>query len=105
MKKSTPFSFIASLLRIVRGKPQVPSSLADNEVLKVVLRRRSVRRFSKRDIPDDVFHAILEAGRLAPSTVNLQTWAFSTFTDQSWKEYFGRPIPFRGKRAVIVMGD
>jgi nitroreductase len=105
MKKLNPVSFVASLARIVRSKPQVPSSLADNELLSIILKRRSVRRFSERDIPDDVFRAILEAGRLAPSTVNLQTWAFSMFTDRSWKEFFERPIPFRAKRAIIVMGD
>jgi nitroreductase len=56
-------------------------------------------------IPDDVFAVILEAGRLAPSTVNLQTWAFAVFTTDSWRNTFGRPIPFKGRRAVIVMGD
>jgi nitroreductase len=71
----------------------------------MVLRRRSVRRFSRREIPDDVFAAILEAGRLAPSTVNLQTWSFAAFTPASWQDLFDRPMPFRGQRAVVVMGD
>jgi hypothetical protein len=35
----------------------------------------------------------------------LQTWAFAVFTAEAWRETFGRPIPFKGKRAVIVMGD
>jgi nitroreductase len=83
----------------------VPASLQDNELLDVILKRRSVRRFAARDIPDDVFAAILEAGRLAPSTVNLQTWSFAVFTAESWRESFGRPLPFKGQRAVIVMGD
>jgi hypothetical protein len=64
-----------------------------------------VRRFSKREISDDVFAAILEAGRLAPSTVNLQTWSFATFTPLTWEATFGRPLPFGGQRAVLVMGD
>ena len=83
----------------------MPASLQDNELLDVILKRRSVRRFADRDIPDDEFAAILEAGRLAPSTVNLQTWSFAVFTDASWRETFGRPVPFRGQRAVIVLGD
>jgi nitroreductase len=98
-------SFVRSLLHILAGRPQVPPSLADNETLQVVLQRRSVRSFARREIPDDVFAAILEAGRLAPSTVNLQTWSFATFTPASWQEVFERQMPLRGRRAVIVMGD
>lgn len=49
--------------------------------------------------------AILEAGRLAPSSVNFQTWSFFVFTDQSWPKIFGQPIPFGGNRAIMVMAD
>lgn len=100
-----PLAFARSLLRILAGRPQVPPSLADNGLLRTILQRRSVRAFSDREIPEDVFAAILEAGRVAPSTVNLQTWSFAVFTPELWQETFGRPIPFRGRRAVIVLGD
>ena len=100
-----PVKFVKSLARILSGRPQMPPSLGDNELLGIILKRRSVRSFAGRNIPDDVFAAILEAGRLAPSTVNLQTWSFAIFTDSSWRETFGAALPFRGKRAVIVMGD
>jgi nitroreductase len=100
-----PAGFVRSLWRILRGKPQIPPSLADNALLKILLQRRSIRSFSDQAIPDDIFAAILEAGRLAPSTVNLQTWSFAVFTAGSWAATFGRPLPFRGQRAVIVMGD
>lgn len=100
-----PIGFLRSLRRILMGRPQVPPSLADNEALQVVLQRRSVRSFARREISDEVFEAILEAGRLAPSTVNLQTWSFATFTQDSWRRVLERPIPFRANRAVTVMGD
>jgi len=100
-----PVNFIRSLARILFGRPQTPPSLSDNELLGVILNRRSIRSFAAQSIPDDVFAAILEAGRLAPSTVNLQTWSLAIFTDSSWRETFGAALPFRGKRAVIVMGD
>jgi nitroreductase len=64
-----------------------------------------VRSFTHQAIPDDVFDAILEAGRLAPSTVNLQTWAFAVFDAPLWQRTFERPIPFRASRAVIVIAD
>jgi len=97
--------FVRNLIRILASRPDVPPSLADNEALQMVLQRRSVRNFARREIPDDVFAAILEAGRLAPSTVNLQTWSFATFTPASWRATFERSIPFHGSRAVLIMGD
>ncbi|MBM4456883.1 MAG: hypothetical protein FJ011_03785 [Chloroflexi bacterium] len=100
-----PIAFLRSLWRILRGQPNIPPSLQDNALLDVILQRRSVRSFDSRPIPDAVFAAILEAGRLAPSTVNLQTWVFGTFTVESWRATFATAIPFRGQRAVIVMGD
>jgi len=105
MTKQNLSTFIKNLYQIITARPKVPPSLENNQLLNTILNRRSIRNFSDRDIPDDIFDAILEAGRVAPSTVNLQTWAFATFTDQTWKEFFGQSIPFNGKRAVITLGD
>jgi len=81
-----PITFIRSLWHILAGRPHVSPSLQDNALLLTILRRRSVRSFSDRPIPDDVFAAILEAGRLAPSTVNLQTWAYGDEAPQSSRD-------------------
>jgi nitroreductase len=103
--KSGPIGFVQSIRRILAGKPHIPPSLEDNQSLALILKRRSVRRFAGKEIPADVFAAILEAGRLAPSTVNLQTWSFAVFTPALWRGVFGRRLPFGGARAVIVLGD
>jgi nitroreductase len=100
-----PPSFLTSLARLLRGRPRIPPSLADNEMLLRILKRRSVRSFAAREIPEEVFGAILEAGRLAPSTVNLQSWSFVLFSREQWKQSFDRPIPFHAPRAVIILGD
>lgn len=105
IKRLGPVEFSRSLLRILRRGPNIPESLEDNALLRTILRRRSVRRYADAPVPDDVFQAILEAGRVAPSTVNLQTWSFAVFTSGTWQEKFGRPIPFRAQRAVIVLAD
>ena len=97
--------FIPSLLKLLKGKPQIPASLQDNQLLQIILKRRSVRSFKANPIPEDVFQAILEAGRLAPSTVNLQSWSFGIFTAAEWRETFSKPIPFLAARAVIILGD
>jgi nitroreductase len=105
LSKPGPFGFARSLARILAGRPQLPPSLQDNALLRTLLNRRSVRSYVDQPIPDDVFAAILEAGRLAPSTVNLQTWSFAVFDATAWRETFGRTIPFHAQRAVIVLGD
>lgn len=105
LKPPSPRTFVASLVRILRGRPNIPPSLEDNALLQTLLNRRTVRSFTSTPIPEDVFAAILEAGRLAPSTVNLQTWSFATFTPEEWGRTFGRLMPFKGAAAMIIMAD
>lgn len=104
-KKINPIKFIKALWQIVSSKPRIPPSLQNNLLLTTILNRRSVRSFSDQNIPDDVFDAILEAGRLAPSTVNLQTWTFGVFTPSQWKEKFSGSIPFKANKAIMILGD
>jgi len=47
-----------------------------NPVEKVIMERRSVRRFKKEPLPDNLIRRILEAARFAPSTGNGQPWKF-----------------------------
>ncbi|MGB4595910.1 MAG: nitroreductase family protein [Anaerolineaceae bacterium] len=83
----------------------MPASLSDNEMLQKIYHRRSVRSFTSQPIPEDVFHAILEAGRLAPCGVNLQSWTFLVYDQSLWRKTFERMLPFRGSKAVIVISD
>lgn len=103
--KMTVGEFVRSIWRLLAGRPNIPPALEGNTTLATLLNRRSVRRFSQRELPEEVFAAILEAARVAPSTVNLQSWAFAVFTAESWQAAFGRGIPFKARRAVIVLGD
>jgi nitroreductase len=105
MKPLNPVQFIEALKGLRDGKVDIPETQVDNQLLKVLLTRRSVRSFQKKDIPDDVVRVILEAGRLAPSTVNLQSWAFGVFDQRRWQQTFARPLPFKGNKAVIVIAD
>ena len=97
--------FLSGLARIISAKPRVPRSLRDNSLLRTLLSRRSVRRFTARPIDQEVWETILEAGRLAPSTVNLQTWSFAHFTGDQWRDFFGSPIPFEAPRGVVILAD
>lgn len=55
------------------------------ELMDVIRRRRSIRAFTSEPIPEDVLGQILEAGRLAPSAMNVQDWHFGIITDEAVK--------------------
>lgn len=46
------------------------------EFRKVVLTRRSIRRFTDEPIPDDIIEDCLDLAMLAPNSCNLQPWEF-----------------------------
>ncbi len=96
---------IKSLFKLLTQKPHIPDRQKANELVNTILKRRSCRVFNDGNIEDDDFNLILEAGRHAPSTANLQTWSFITFTRSEWREEFDRPIPFNGTRAIVVCAD
>lgn len=47
-----------------------------NETLQTIRNRRSVRRFSARDVPDELISILLQAANEAPSAHNQQSWKF-----------------------------
>jgi len=57
-----------------------------------VLSRRSIRRYEKKDIPEDVLDKILEAGRQAPSAGNIQPWHFIVLTDYEIKKELSKGL-------------
>lgn len=105
MAKTSIVEFVKGLAKIIAARPQVPREFENNEMLRTLLERRSVRKFKSDPIPAETWQAILEAGRLAPSTVNLQTWSFITFTNDQWREKFGRALPFNAPMAIVVAAD
>ena len=105
MSDQSFFQFCRGLFRILAARPKVPRSARDNPELAMVLERRSVREFKDDRIEDETWGAVLEAARLAPSTVNLQTWSFAHFTADQWREFFGSPLPFGAARGLVVLAD
>ncbi len=68
---------------------------AASAVLQVIRDRRSIRRFSPEPIPRQHLEAILEAGRLAPSSNNRQPWRFVVVTEShraAFLEAFARGV-------------
>lgn len=55
-------------------------------VMNAIINRKSVRKYSEKPISDEVLNKILEAGRLAPSWVNVQPWKFIVVKNQETKD-------------------
>ena len=56
-----------------------------NDVVRVIKRRRSVRQFETKTIPERIIRDILDCARLAPTAINLQPWLFGAVTDPELK--------------------
>ncbi len=56
-----------------------------NQVLEAIRNRRSIRRFSNKDVSKDLIKEILEAARWAPSGLNNQPWRFIVVIDDEEK--------------------
>ena len=52
-------------------------------ILDLLKKRKSIRNFTGKDVPDEVINYILEAGRLSPSGGNEQPWKFGLITNRS----------------------
>ncbi len=77
------------------------------DVLEVMKTRRSVRKYTKQEVPKEILLDILDCARLAPSGHNQQPWHFVVVTDQVLKEklteitYYGKFI--KDAYAVIAV--
>ncbi len=67
---------------MLEGEDLAPPQGDDwNPVEKVILERRSVRKYKDKQVPESVVRRILEAGRFAPSAGNCQPWKFIVVRD------------------------
>ena len=97
--------WIKNFAALFTGKPATVLSGEAPQAIKLLCSRRSCRSFSDEPLREEEIQSILEAGRFAPSTVNLQTWTFITFSREQWHETFDRPIPFKGAFAITICAD
>lgn len=79
-------------------------------LLKEIEERYSVRSFSNKRIYDRDIHEILEAGRLAPSWMNVQPWHFIVTDKQEHKDFLSVCANFQKQikecsHIVMVLGD
>ena len=63
--------------------------------IDLILKRRSIRKYSSEPVSEEVKAKILEAGRQAPSAVNAQPWHFIIVDDPALKERLASTGRFR----------
>lgn len=51
-------------------------------ILQLIKKRRTIREYLDKPIPEEVLNKIIEAGTWAPSAHNLQPWKFIVITDK-----------------------
>lgn len=68
-----------------------------NPVEKVILERRSNRKYKDKQVPEALVRRILEAGRFAPSAGNSQPWRFMVIRDQKMIDEMEKYVQLRCK--------
>jgi nitroreductase len=68
-----------------------------NPVERVILERRSVRKYKDKQVPEALIRRILEAGRFAPSAGNSQSWRFMVIQDKKMIDDMQRYVKQRAK--------
>jgi nitroreductase len=73
---------------------------ANMEVMEAIKRRRSIRAFKSTTVDQKTLDIILDAGRLAPSWGNSQTWRWIVIQDSDLKMQLAEKILRQGNRGT-----
>ena len=80
------------------------------DLLEIISNRKSVRKYTETHIPDEDLRKILEAGRLAPSWMNVQSWKFVLVKSQEKKDLLselsiGQPQVKNADALIVCVAD
>jgi nitroreductase len=73
-------------------------------VMEAIRTKRAIRKFQDKPLPDDVIHAILNAGRRAQSSKNEQPWQFIAIRDKSILKALSECGSWAGHLAGAALG-
>lgn len=75
------------------------------DIVDSIIQLRSIRSFKSKKIPSTMMNKILEAGRNAPTTRNIQPWHFIIVTDNLLKQKLSHETAgFIVDAAVTIIG-
>src|SRR5689334_4859600 len=72
-------------------------------VSEAIRTKRAIRKFQDKPLPDDVIHAILNAGRRSQSSKNEQAWQFIAIRDRSILEALSKCGTYAGHLAGAAL--
>ncbi len=81
------------------------------DVIKTIMTRRSIRRYTDEKISDETVRSILEAGMASPSCANTKDWTFIVVRDRNTLDRMadanGRPAQLlkNAPLAILLCGD
>jgi len=80
------------------------------DAMEAILSRRSIRRYTDKQVSDEVVKELLEAAMSAPSAGNEQPWHFVIITDRQILNEIPKIHPYSGMLkeaplAVLICGD
>ena len=101
-----PYLSVSTNLGRINSDLELGLNVKSEELLKIIYDRRSVRRYERKPIPEDVLRAILESGRLAPTARNKQPWHFIVVTRPELKRklIFSSWNSFMEDAGAIIVG-
>lgn len=73
-------------------------------VSEAIRTKRAVRKFQDKPLPDDVIHAILNAGRRSQSSKNEQAWQFIAIRDKAVLKALSECGQWAGHLAGAALG-
>ena len=73
-------------------------------VSEAIRTKRAIRKFQDKPLPDEVIHAILNAGRRSQSSKNEQTWQFIAIRDKSILKALSECGQWAGHLAGAALG-
>ncbi len=60
--------------------------MSNEELLALIRKRKSIRRYSEKIIPNNELNKILQAGRWGPSVLGIQSWEFVLIINKDLKK-------------------
>lgn len=80
------------------------------DTLECIQTRRSIRKFKNKKVTDDMIKKILQAGMMAPSAGNQQSWQFIVITEKKLLDEIPRIHPYAAMArqaaiAILICGD
>lgn len=93
-------------------RPAVTNSkiMDSNETVQTIMKRKSVRLYTKKMVETEKVDTLLRAAMAAPTAVNKQPWAFVVINDPHILEALSTQLPYAkmaasATLAIVVCGD